>query len=109
MGEDTLLRLARDLLCQTLIHLRRDRNVLGDLVLPWSGALALPVARVVGAELPALAFELHALDRQRAETEGVAEGGGCFFKGDDAFGVGLFVDAVDGGHAEALVPVSDAL
>ena len=34
---------------------------------------------------------------------------GGLFEVDDAFGVGLFVDAVDGGHADAMVPVGDAL
>ena len=34
---------------------------------------------------------------------------GGLFEVDDAFGIGLFVDAVDGGHAEAMVPVGDAL
>ena len=50
--------------CQALIHLRRDGDVFGNLVLARRGVLPVAVAGVVGAKLAALALELHALDRQ---------------------------------------------
>ncbi len=109
MGEDALLRLAGDLLCQSLIHFWRDRNVLRDLVLARGVPLAVAVARIVGTEFAPLALELHPLDRQRAEAERVAEVRGGLFEVDDALCIRLLVDAIDGGHSEALVPVGDAL
>src|SRR5260370_41487791 len=42
---------------------------------------------------------MHSMDGQRAHAERVSEGGGDYFEVVDAFGVGLFVDAVERGNA----------
>ena len=59
--------------------------------------------------LAAVGFELHALNGQCAYSERVSEGGGDDFEVVYAFGVGLFVDAVERGDAFIFQIVRDAL
>ncbi len=66
-----------------------------------SGALTRAVACNVGTELAAFALEC-TLDRQRADAQRVAEVRGGFFEIDDALGIRLLVDAIDGRDAEAV-------
>ena len=61
------------------------------------------------ASVAAVGFELHALNRQRAHSQRVSESGGDHFEVVHAFGVGLFVDAVERGDAFIFQIVRDAL
>ena len=101
VAQDALLGLSLDAGGEFLIHAGGDGDVFGDLVGAGIAAGALGVA--------AISASLDALDGESAEAEGVAEGGGELLKLDHAAGVGLLVDAIEGGDAEVLKPGGDAL
>ena len=100
-AEDSLFRLARDFLGELLVHARRDVYLFRDLDL--ADALA---GAVSGA---AVGLHLHAMNGERAHAEGVSESGCDGFEVVDAFGVGLFVDAVEAGDAMRLEMMRDRL
>ena len=56
----------------------------------------------------AVGFQLHPLDGKRPYSERVSEGGGDYLEVIDAFGVGLFVDAVERRDAFIFQIVGDA-
>ena len=99
--QDALLRLARDLLRQLLIHARRDVDVFRDL--QRLGALS-----GAGAFAP-LGLELHPLDRQRADAQRIAETRGDGLEVHHALGIGLLVDAIQRRDALVLEIAGDAL
>ena len=92
---------ARDLLREFLIHARGDVDFFGHF--DFADALA------GAAGVAAVGFQLHALNGQRAYSQRVSESGGDDFEVVDAFGVGLFVDAVERGDAFIFQIVGDAL
>ena len=101
VAQNPLLRLAFDFGGQFLIHARRDGNIFGHLVLARAAAAAVGVAP--------LSAGLDALDRQSAQAERVAEGGGQLLELDYAARFGLLMNSVERGHAQILKPGRHAL
>ena len=103
VAQDALLRLARDLRGEPLIHLRRHGNRLGDLVradhapAPASDGIA-PVG-----------LHRHPLHGQAGKSERVAEAAGRLLEVEDALGVGRLVDAIDAGDCVRPDPPRHAL
>src|ERR1700689_3120291 len=75
MSEDALLRLARDLERQLLIHARGDGNILRDLVLARLAALACAAASSTASHFAPFRLHSHALHRQWAQAKRVAKTG----------------------------------
>ena len=107
VGEDALLGCSADAADEALVHLRRDGDALGDLMLLRRARVA--AARAALAAVAAVGLHRELAHGQVAEAERVAEGGGGLFELDDALGVGHLVDAIDGRDALRLEPVRDAL
>ena len=92
--QDSLLRLARNLLRQLLVHARGDVHLFGNLNLPR--ILTAAVARSL------VGLELHSLDGQRTHAQRVSKARRHGRKVKDLLRVRLFVDAVNRRHAQLL-------
>ena len=99
--QDALFRFARNLLRQLLVHARRNVHFLGDLDDVRIASAAMAIAP--------LGPHLHALHRQRANAERIAEGRGDGLEIEDALGIGLFVDAIERANSLVLEIAGDAL
>ena len=97
--KDPLLRLARNLLHQLLIHTRRHVHFFRQL--HYGSAPPAAIMR------PFVRARLHALDRQRAHAQRVTEAGRNGFKVVNLFGVGLFMDAVEAGNSAVFQVAGD--
>src|ERR1019366_750133 len=87
VGQNALFRFARNLLRELLVHARRDVDLFGDLDDVRIASAAMAIAPV--------GLHCHALHRQRAYPERVAEGGGDSLKIEDTLGIRLFVNAIE--------------
>src|SRR5437868_11954432 len=98
--QNALLRLARDLLCQLLVHAWGYMHILGNLVLARIATAAMTLA--------ALSACLEAPDRQ-VNAERISKGGGKKFEVVDALCIGLFVNAVKRSNVMILEMSGNAL
>ncbi len=99
--QNALFRGAGDFLHQLLIHARRDVDFFGQLD-HGRAASGAAVGTLVGAGL-------HPLHRQSAHAQRIAEARGDVLKLKNLLRIGLFVDAIQAGHAPSLQMAGDRL
>ncbi len=94
VGQDPLLRFARDPAHEALVHLRCHRDALRHLVSLRGTAIA--AARRASLCLPTIGLHGQLRHRQRADTQRLPKCRGGFLKVDNALRIRHLVDAING-------------
>ena len=106
IGQDSLLRLSRDFRREPLVHLRRHRYLLRNLVVLRLVSPLVPCSSPL--LLAPVGLHLHPLHRQRPNSKRVAERGRGVFEFDHPLRLRHLVDPIDRGRPQLLDPRRDA-